>query len=363
MGTFNVMNRIRVGEQCANIDAFYGPYNSIEEACTRVTARRRALGRTVGIIENGKVVEYWWDSGTTDQDLVLKVENLTLSLSAVGDSVIDKGEGELISFRFLIEGRNGIQKALLYQVMGSTEVLIQELSNVGKGSPNTVVVSNPSVAGIYTYRIKVLDATGSYAEGPNGLSYIEYTLNYGGISAVYTLTQLDIVKIKNYSSVADKYFNLLLSVRDEEIFNIEGVKFGISTKDPTYGSVQAISLTPYKDQGITPDNGYLGSHYYYLPDSTTLRDFDDKECSIFVFYTENGQSLYKEEPLFKLLGVGSLELVPVSEGNDYYAELPSYYIFQLKAGVENISVYLTEGENSDFSFTSATVSAYSNYSL
>ena len=73
MGTFNIAQRIDVREKNSNIDALYGPYNTLEEACIAIPVNRRAIGRTVAIIENGGAVEYWWKTGIADENLVLKV--------------------------------------------------------------------------------------------------------------------------------------------------------------------------------------------------------------------------------------------------------------------------------------------------
>lgn len=56
----------------ANIDAFYGPYESKEQAILKVISRYRKQGLTVGVIENGKVIEYQWAEGIEDNQLVKK---------------------------------------------------------------------------------------------------------------------------------------------------------------------------------------------------------------------------------------------------------------------------------------------------
>lgn len=58
----------------ANIDAKYGTYKSIQEAIQSIVKESRALGLTVGIIENDVVKEYWWKTGTDDKDLILKID-------------------------------------------------------------------------------------------------------------------------------------------------------------------------------------------------------------------------------------------------------------------------------------------------
>ena len=57
-------------------DARYGPWSSVAEANANVTfapLNQRALGLTVGILSGTSVSEYWYYSGITDADLVLKL--------------------------------------------------------------------------------------------------------------------------------------------------------------------------------------------------------------------------------------------------------------------------------------------------
>lgn len=63
-------------------DARYGPYASVALAKSSVPVPYRHEGLVVGIIEEGKIVDYWWEAGTGDDDLVKKetgsnIDNLT----------------------------------------------------------------------------------------------------------------------------------------------------------------------------------------------------------------------------------------------------------------------------------------------
>lgn len=58
----------------ANLDTNYGTYDSVEEVLRVIPLRLRRKGRTVGVIEDGSVVEYWFKSGIEDSDLVVKSE-------------------------------------------------------------------------------------------------------------------------------------------------------------------------------------------------------------------------------------------------------------------------------------------------
>ena len=56
----------------SSIDYLYGPYSSITEGLKAVPSEYRALGRTLGIITDGVVKEYWFESGIKDSDLIPK---------------------------------------------------------------------------------------------------------------------------------------------------------------------------------------------------------------------------------------------------------------------------------------------------
>lgn len=64
MAVASLANRVQVNTTCGNNDALYGPYTSTKEALESIPSAlidgNGAIGRTIGVIENGKVVEYWW---------------------------------------------------------------------------------------------------------------------------------------------------------------------------------------------------------------------------------------------------------------------------------------------------------------
>lgn len=65
-----------------NVDWYYGggltAYPTIEDALATIPVPLR-LGKTVGILEDGKVVEYWFASGTGDNDLIVKTTEVDLT--------------------------------------------------------------------------------------------------------------------------------------------------------------------------------------------------------------------------------------------------------------------------------------------
>jgi hypothetical protein len=54
------------------LDARYGPWVSVEQAFEKVPKYVRSPGLTVGVLEDLKVIEYWWEEGIEDDDLKLK---------------------------------------------------------------------------------------------------------------------------------------------------------------------------------------------------------------------------------------------------------------------------------------------------
>ena len=70
--SFDLTQKIKIVNAHANNDELYGTYTSIAEALSAVKPALRKIGRTVGVIESGSVVEYWFKSGIADSDLVVK---------------------------------------------------------------------------------------------------------------------------------------------------------------------------------------------------------------------------------------------------------------------------------------------------
>lgn len=70
--TLNLTRGLEVRGEYSNIDFLYGPYNSKPEACSNININVRKVGLTVGIVEQGSVVEYWWRDATDNDSLILK---------------------------------------------------------------------------------------------------------------------------------------------------------------------------------------------------------------------------------------------------------------------------------------------------
>lgn len=353
---FEINNRIKMLNQYSNLDALYGPYDSVPEACAAIPVALRGKGLTVGI-ENvsGNIEEYWWCNDTSDSSLIKKIEQVDLTIAPNGSTIISVDEGQpVVLGPFSISGRASISKCYLYEVVGGYEVFKAEYTNIAKGDSNYIPVDQSFVSGVYTYRIKVVDSSGSYAKTVEGDEYIEYEVRYGGISIEYNFTNFERIKIKNVQSIAGQYFTATINVRDDS-FHVLGVNL-------TNNNDVSISLPPY-DSPTEPGHDYLGLKYYIMPDEQTLSVLNGQYCYVEVVYTEGLEQHSSKTGLFTLLDITSLELISQSAEKTYYVNFPDYYTFQFKSGVDNLSVYVSQGSSSDFVFEPVTVTSYNNYSL
>lgn len=62
-GSFNLGNQITLKNKNSNIDRDYGPYeNKTLEEIAEELKDTLQIGKTIGVLESGKVVEYWWQN-------------------------------------------------------------------------------------------------------------------------------------------------------------------------------------------------------------------------------------------------------------------------------------------------------------
>lgn len=58
----------------ASLDGHYGPYKTVEDALFNIPHEDRAIGKTVGVIQENTIVEYQFKNGIENSDLVLKIK-------------------------------------------------------------------------------------------------------------------------------------------------------------------------------------------------------------------------------------------------------------------------------------------------
>ncbi len=103
--SYNRVDRSLFVIQNKPLDAKRGPWASTAEACANIPINRRDQGLTVGIINAGSIVEYWWKDGVQDIDLVAKSSgsgggDMTKAVyDTDDDGVVDKSETTQIIVR------------------------------------------------------------------------------------------------------------------------------------------------------------------------------------------------------------------------------------------------------------------------
>lgn len=70
--SFDLTNRIKIVNPAANIDELYGVYQSVAEANSEIPMELRSIGRTVGVMTEDGVEEFWYKKGIQDNDLIRK---------------------------------------------------------------------------------------------------------------------------------------------------------------------------------------------------------------------------------------------------------------------------------------------------
>jgi hypothetical protein len=73
VGSFNLGNQITLKNVNSNVDRDYGPYK--DKTLTEIAELLKdtiQIGKTIGVIEEGKIVEYWWQNTGTKYEFVKK---------------------------------------------------------------------------------------------------------------------------------------------------------------------------------------------------------------------------------------------------------------------------------------------------
>lgn len=88
-GSFNLGNQITLKNVNSNIDRDYGPYE--DKTLTEIADLLKdtiQIGKTIGVIEEGKIVEYWWQKEGDGFEFVLKQNSSSSNISDISDASI-----------------------------------------------------------------------------------------------------------------------------------------------------------------------------------------------------------------------------------------------------------------------------------
>lgn len=112
----NINNKLVCNEPHANLDSYYGPYNSVHEAFVAladttvngVNYTKKYIGLTVGVwnSSHNEIIEYWFKGGLNESNLVLK----TCDSGGLPDGV------KVVTFDK--NGGSGVQNSLLTDTSG-----------------------------------------------------------------------------------------------------------------------------------------------------------------------------------------------------------------------------------------------------
>ena len=88
-GSFNLGNQITLKNVNSNVDRDYGPYEgkSLSEIAELLKDTIQ-IGKTVGVIENGTIAEYWWQKVGDGFEFVLKQSSGPANVADISETSI-----------------------------------------------------------------------------------------------------------------------------------------------------------------------------------------------------------------------------------------------------------------------------------
>lgn len=89
VGSFNLGNQITLKNVNSNVDRDYGPYKdkTLDEIANLLKDTIQ-IGKTIGVIEENKIVEYWWQNTGAKNEFVKKQEPEN-NMSPISNTEID----------------------------------------------------------------------------------------------------------------------------------------------------------------------------------------------------------------------------------------------------------------------------------
>ena len=294
----NFSQRLDVRSKCANIDALYGPFESVQEACTQIPSQRRVLGRTVAILTEDGVVEYWWKEDVTDSGLVKKLvgEQPQLKYTDVNPEgvTIKKDTGEVLTITVFFKSPNFGNCTVSVEGMGTRKEFSSPKGYV------TLNLGEMNIEGTSTFTVTAVDGFGvpapeilSFTVITGGIklsSNFDYILEHehlntqSEISIVYNASVADTSKvIKVYGEVVDSKGNIITNAAGRLLsFTKEGsgeVPYSLTAQSwdigviPNWGNY---ALRLFAFTGDTPDDeseGELTTNIVYPFSLLNANDF------------------------------------------------------------------------------------------
>lgn len=376
IGLASQYNSFKAKTAHSNLDYWYGPYNSVEEALIMVDEDVRDIGLTVGInqfIKNNNGTYVYVElvdevTGKTYHTYIEDLENLYTDVDKYSFYEIEeyqwkrntanlekKGESSLIlelitDSRIRIQENTPIQIEILggitpnsievYEVINDQEFLTN-YSYPGTIPLNNIISLNLNITGnprTIVYRIKVTDKNNQYAKTIEDKNYVEVTVDFKEIE-INNLNTIDIqlIKLKNTSNLQNKTFS----------FDINTIYYVTS-----YSPRLMIGDTQIENAITRSGNSFV----VQLP--SDLSNFGGQTISIIVDYISENQG-HSTNPLniITLLAPGVFTNVNTElQGTSFYIDnrIPMRIYFE---GEQETTYRIQSTENSDF-FYNGFVTSY-----
>lgn len=315
-GYIDISKPIRfVGDFNTALDVYYGPYDSIS-ICKEATQTQRDIngnptlqiryqGMTVGIKENGKIVEYWFKDGISDDDLIKKIDtdkikdelsnDLLPKYNELDNSIEWPNIGNNIKIYGLKESSStltldsfvGIKKQLFGDGVAVTTIsaqvdknsklqgVLSKFSEDGLLKPDyvggLVAVQESSnnainIAKAAANRASVSDDAASAACGMVGDNPTPYTTDGSLNDLINIISKIDAIPeaavLSSIRSNTTYYFVRLISYEDKEANTL--------TQDEINFSIKEIN------NKLKSDSSGINYYIYMVEDAKVIEKFKDK---------------------------------------------------------------------------------------
>ena len=257
---FNISQPIDVRSKCANIDYLYGPYNSVEDACAAIVSSRRILGRTVGILSEEGITEYWWKENITDSGLVKKgVDQPSLQYTDSNPEgiPIKKDLGDVLTITVFFKSPNFGNCTLTVRGGNTVRTITSPKGYI------TINLGEVTTEGTTEYKITGVDSIGQGA--PEELYFkviaggIKLSTNFEQILSTGINTSSEISMLYN-ASIADTSKTIKVH---GEIIDSEGNIVSNAAGNLLSFTVQGPASTPYVITAQTWNIGVIPNWGYY----------------------------------------------------------------------------------------------------
>lgn len=163
----------------ANVDAKYGPYTDLATA-RFVLEHYLTKGLTIGVIEEGKIVEYWIKDDTNE--FVKKLSDDTISYKKVASFGIIMSPDEKGIIQFMDVNGNTVLNGESFQWIEENTI---ELSNPENVLPNSIILYPNEI-----YKVTYINNNGIITAAINFQNFIADKDVYGVVKSISTVTDL-----------------------------------------------------------------------------------------------------------------------------------------------------------------------------